>query len=599
MLDGRLYRAAFVPLLFALVLAAFSLTDRPTPLSSQLAPDALDGGHAFATLQTLLAEFPDRRPGSPGDQRLARYVAQTLSGLGGPGSVGFSVRTRRFDAQTIDGQRTLTTVIAQRPGQTGGAPIVILAHRDAAARGSAAELSGTAMLLELARVFARSETSRTVILVSTSGGSGGNAGAADFAAHAAGPFDAVIVLGDLASTRPRKPFVVPFSDVFGSAPVRLQRTLAGALTQELGSPPGASTVISQLMHLALPLTIGEQAALNGAGLPAVLVQSSGERGPAAGALVSEQRLQAFGRATLSAVDALDSGPTLSSAPHPTVLLARKQLPDWPIRLLVLALALPPLLVAVDALARLRRRRSPVARWTLWTLSCALPFLLCFLFALALGALGVIGAAPLAPLPAGALPINVPAVLTVVLVLVLAWLSWPALVRRLGSRVRPSADPAGVSLLLVLAAVALVVWIANPFTAALLIPALHLSLLVVSPDERRVAHRPRRAVVLAALALAVLPLAAVVWFYAHQLGLGPAALLWNAVLLFAGARIGIAGAVLWSLAFGCLAAAVITVLSAPRADLGVHDDQDLVTVRGPVSYAGPGSLGGTESALRRP
>ena len=60
---------------------------------------------------------------------------------------------------------------------------MILAHRDASARGAEAELSGTAALLELARVFAARETQRTIVLVSTSGGSGGDAGAADFVAQ--------------------------------------------------------------------------------------------------------------------------------------------------------------------------------------------------------------------------------------------------------------------------------------------------------------------------------------------------------------------------------------------------------------------------------
>ena len=50
---------------------------------------------------------------------------------------------------------------------------MILAHRDAAdARLARRELSGTAALLELARVFAARETQRTIVLVSTSGGSG-------------------------------------------------------------------------------------------------------------------------------------------------------------------------------------------------------------------------------------------------------------------------------------------------------------------------------------------------------------------------------------------------------------------------------------------
>ncbi len=154
-------------------------------------------------------------------------MAQFLEGLGGTAGGGFSVHTRHFRAQTIDGERSLTTVIAQRPGSTSASPIVILAHRDAVAPGSRAEMSGTGALLELARVFATRETRRTIVLVSTSGGSGGDAGAADFAAHFNGPLDAAIVLGDLAGTDARKPFVVPFSDGFGSAPIELQRTLDG------------------------------------------------------------------------------------------------------------------------------------------------------------------------------------------------------------------------------------------------------------------------------------------------------------------------------------------------------------------------------------
>ena len=67
MLNGRLYRASFLPFLIALAVASFSLTARPRPLTSTLAPDAFDGASAFVELKSLAAEFPDRRPGSPGD----------------------------------------------------------------------------------------------------------------------------------------------------------------------------------------------------------------------------------------------------------------------------------------------------------------------------------------------------------------------------------------------------------------------------------------------------------------------------------------------------------------------------------------------------
>src|ERR1700720_3289795 len=84
MFDGRIYRAAFVPLLFVLVIAGFSLASRPGPLRPMLAPDAFNGPRAYAGLLTLDTRFPDRLPGSAGDNALAAYVAHALNGSGAP-----------------------------------------------------------------------------------------------------------------------------------------------------------------------------------------------------------------------------------------------------------------------------------------------------------------------------------------------------------------------------------------------------------------------------------------------------------------------------------------------------------------------------------
>ena len=120
-------------------------------------------------------------------------------------------------AQTIDGERRITNVIATRPGAAGPG-IVVVAHRDAAGHGARAELSGTAALLELARVAGDGRLQRTITFVSTSGGTGGTAGAAAAVAALPRPVDAVLVLGDIAGTRIRKPFVVGFSNGHGMAP---------------------------------------------------------------------------------------------------------------------------------------------------------------------------------------------------------------------------------------------------------------------------------------------------------------------------------------------------------------------------------------------
>jgi Peptidase family M28 len=596
-LSGRLYRAALLPIPIALAVAALSLASRPKPLSSSLAPDAFQGPRAFAEMNTLAREYPHRRPGSVGDEQLAIHVARDLEGLGGTAGGGFTVRTSSAAAQTIDGRRTLTTVTAQRPGATNAAPIAILAHRDAAGTRAPAELSGTAALIELARVFAARETKRTIVLVSTSGGSGGAGGAAQFAGAAHAPFDAALVLGDLAAKRERQPVVVPYSDTSGAAPLVLQRTVDDAIARETGAQPAAPGFIGQLAHLAFPFTVGEQGPLDRAGIPAVLIQASGERGPAADEPVSEEHVEALGRAALSAVGALDEAPDVSAGVQSDLLLQRKWFPAWALRLLVAALLCAPLVVAVDGFARARRRGLAVGRWTVWTLTCALPFLACALFARLLGATGITVVAPPAPFPAGGLELDSTALgssAAVLMLLALAWLLWPMLARRAGLRVRAHPEAAGVAALLVLAIVGWIVWGLNPLAALLVVPAAHLWLIIASPELR-----PRRPAALTLVVAGLLPLAALIAYYAHELGLGPGRLIWSAVLLLAGGQVGIAGSLVWAIALGCAAAMAIVALHAPPALAGPDfEEAPEITIRGPLGYAGPGSLGGTESALRQ-
>ena len=84
MFDGRIYRAALVPLLLVIVIAGFSLVSRSARFGSTLAPDAFNGARAYADLQALVKRFPDRRPGSSGDHALASYIARSLRGIGQP-----------------------------------------------------------------------------------------------------------------------------------------------------------------------------------------------------------------------------------------------------------------------------------------------------------------------------------------------------------------------------------------------------------------------------------------------------------------------------------------------------------------------------------
>jgi MFS family permease len=125
-----------------------------------------------------------------------------------------------------------------------------------------------------------------------------------------------------------------------------------------------------------------------------------------------------------------------------------------------------------------------------------------------------------------------------------------------------------------------------------IPLVHLWLLTCVPEIRL-----RRGVAVALLALGVVPLGLVIAYYAGQFGLHPIELAWEGVVVVAGGYAGPAGVVVWSLILACAVVAA-GVAVRRRADPRQAEHAAGVTTRGPLSYAGPGSLGGTGSALRR-
>ncbi|HEV3002059.1 MAG TPA: hypothetical protein VGW75_15055 [Solirubrobacteraceae bacterium] len=597
MLNVRIYRSAFAGLLVAVVVVAFSLADRPRPIGTTLAPDAFDGRRALRVVDELLADprgtFRDRRPGTLGDDALAARVERELSGA------GFDTSSRVSAGETIDGEAALTTVIGERAGRNPR-QIVVVAERDAAEPGSPGRLSATAALIELARVFEGRATRRTLTLVSTSGGSGGVAGARQLARElgsASAPVDAAIVLGDMGSDSEYDlPVVVPWAEHGGIAPLRLRRTVENAVELETDvEHPGSPRALAQFARQAVPLSLTGQGPLGAEGVAAVTLSVTGERAPAATARVSRARLQAFGRAALRSISALDNGPDVPAGPREYVVFQQRVLPSWAIRLLGATLLFPLLLAAVDGLARVRRRRSPVLPWLLWIATAAVPFLLAALVARVLGLTGVLPAPPGAVDPE-ALPVDAAGLAALGVVLALGLLLRRPLGRLAGAGTARDAraDPGGpaAALAVVLAALGTAVWAVNPYTALLLAPALHLWMLAATPEVR-----VPRGVALALVALGLLPFALVGAHYAEQLGLDPVELAWEAALLVSGGYAGPLGIVAWSLVLACglLAAAVAAGKRRRRAAV---DEPPAVRTRGPLSYAGPGSLGGTESALRR-
>jgi hypothetical protein len=574
MLDPRIYRTGFIAVAVAAVVLAFSLRDQAGPLTTTLDPGAFNGQNAYSLSNQIASEYPNRRPGSAGDDALAGDVTQRLS------SYGFAVSTSTTSARTADGTRTLENVIATRPG-FGGGSVVVIAHRDALSSPAPVEASGTAVLLELARALSGETHQRTIVLASISG-SAGASGALALARQLGGGIDAVIALGDVGGSALRKPLIVPWSDGQQVAPPALRNTLASALGAQAALDPGGTSLAGQFVHLALPVTLSEQGPFGARGTPAVLLSASGERAPDANDQLSLGRITALGRTVLQTVNALDAGAGIPAA-APYMLYDSKVVPAWAIALLALALILPVGIATVDGLARARRRGYALVRWATWTLLAAVPFVLAALLAVGARLVGWLSAAPPEPV-AGALPVGGGGI-TLLIVLGGLLVGSLAVLRRLAP---PPDEGTGLGVLIVLCVISLAIWVRNPFAALLLVPALHLWMWLLDPEVRI-----SRGGAITLFVLGLAPPVLVVLYYAVTLGLGPLGALWSGLLMIAGGSVGLVAAIEWSVALGCVVCAAALAMHRAEPQL---DDQP-VTIRGPVTYAGPGSLGGTDSALR--
>ena len=249
-----------------------------------------------------------------------------------------------------------------------------MAHRDALGSPALAELSGTAALLEMAR---RVQGARAVLDARARLDLGRQRAAPRARARSREPRRRAGRRRDRARRprQPARPQAVDRAVVERRAAPRRWRSGARSSARSGARParrPGGSRAIGQWARRALPLTVSEQGEAARAGLPAVLLQASGERGPGPRAAVSENRLDALRprgaarghRARRAASSrAGDDGPF--AAEPAGIVTVRRLLPDWAIRLLVGTLLLPPLLTAIDAFFGARRRRLPVARWIAW------------------------------------------------------------------------------------------------------------------------------------------------------------------------------------------------------------------------------------------
>jgi hypothetical protein len=92
---------------------------------------------------------------------------------------------------------------------------------------------------------------------------------------------------------------------------------------------------------------------------------------------------------------------------------------------------------------------------------------------------------------------------------------------------------------------------------------------------------------------------VVLYYMSRLSLNPVEGLWYVFLLVTSGAVGVAAA-LFACVFAGLFVCLVSILvaRARRPPAAKVEEPQRPAVFGPGGYAGPGALGGTESALRR-
>lgn len=484
--SGRVYRGTWLLIALPLLLAAFSVA-RPAPLPAPALPPAFDEPGARVLAGELATRYPDRTPGSAGALGAAQWVAAQLKLYGLP------VTTDSFEENVAGvGHRRLQNVSAVIGGQAGQAPqtIVVMAHRDDRGAGPGADdnASGTAALIELARAYAAPPSgahvqpvtaAHRIVFLSTDGGNYGGLGARHFIATSAYRRDVVAVLNLDAIAGPGRPRLEIAGDAPRSPAASLVRTAAARIADESGAGPRRASGLAQLVDLAFPFSLYEQAPFVGHGIPAVTITTAGSRPPAAFTDVPERlhthRLGVVGRAAQDLLGSLDQGLELAQGTTSYVWLGDRVVRGWAIELVLISALLPFVVAAVDLFARCRRRHIPLApafrayrsRIAFWLVAGGL----FELFALA-GAWPRGAVAPLSPDTAAAHHWPVTGLAGLAVLVALAWLV--ARERLLPRRaVTPSEELAGhTAALIALGVVALLVVAINPFALIFVLPSLH-------------------------------------------------------------------------------------------------------------------------------
>ena len=252
----------------------FSLQGRPAPLPPVVASAEFDQRAAARIDRQITEAAPVRTPGSEGDGAIADLVAKRFAGVR-EGQVAEQRFDHNFEGEDVE----LRNLVLTLPGESARSVVVLAARDSASGPGAASSAAATATLLELVDKLRTSSHAKTLVFVSTDGGSDGAAGAREFVERYPEPdlIDGAVVLWQPGSATPREPSLLDTSDGSQSPSAQLVRTAERALTEQAGRQPRLEGAFGELARLALPSGLGEQAVLIEQDIDAVGLSSAGER----------------------------------------------------------------------------------------------------------------------------------------------------------------------------------------------------------------------------------------------------------------------------------------------------------------------------------
>jgi hypothetical protein len=476
----RIYRAAWLAVLVPALVAAFSL-GRPVALQEPRLPPSFDATTAAQFAATFARQFPDRSPGSPEAAEAAAWVAARLQR-----DYSFTVERHEFTAELPGlGRRRLVNLVAIPPPSGGlvrsQQTIVVMAHRDnyGASPGANDNASGTGALLELARDVGNAALAHTLVFLSTDGGVYGGLGAAEFAKDSrfADRTVAVINLDAIAGTGP--PRIEFAGDTARSPASALVATAEASILDHAERLPERSGPIPQVIDLAFPFSLYEQAPFIGSGTPAITITTADERPPSpAGdtlARFRREQLGALGRSAQALLASLDAAAEVARGTESYVYVGSRLVRGWTIQFVLLAALLPFLAATIDLFARCRRRhialapalRSLMSRLGVWAWAGGL-----FAFFAVIGILPGGEPRPLSLETSVAQDWPGTALAALLGLSAVGWLVARPRLAPTGPVERTDELGGHLAAMLLLGVVALVVAAHNPFTLVFVLPSLH-------------------------------------------------------------------------------------------------------------------------------